>query len=54
MNEKKVTVQELEDGEIFDKVFDDIEKNKVTYIVYKDDKPYVVIMPYEENKAYLF
>lgn len=46
--EKKITQVELESPTIVDFVFEDIEKNGVTYIVYDDnDKPIVAIVPYD-------
>ena len=51
--EKKVSVEELEDGDIFDRVIDDVEKG-ATYIIYEDKeytKPSAVLVPinkYEE------
>ena len=49
---KKVCIAELEDDEIFDKVFEDVEINKVMYTIY-EDKDYTiakaVIIPYSDD-----
>ena len=47
--EKKISVIELTNGDIFDLVLDDVERTKSTYIIYEDlekTKPLVVLCPY--------
>ena len=47
--EKKISVIELTNGDIFDLVLDDVERTKYTYIIYEDlekTKHLVVLCPY--------
>jgi len=43
---KHITVKELEDGDRFDKVIDEIEKGR-RYTIYEADKPVAMMIPYE-------
>ena len=47
-NEKKVSVEEMTNPDIFDLVIDDVGRNKSIYIIYEDMAktiPSVVLMP---------
>ncbi len=51
--EKKISIKELEDGDTFDKVIEDIGIG-ITYTIYEDDdysKPLAVMVPYKKYNA---
>ncbi len=48
--EKKISIQELNNPDIFDLVFDDVDRTKATYIIYEDNektKPILALVPYD-------
>jgi hypothetical protein len=49
---KTVTIIDMEDSDMFDKVLEDVINNKMEYTIYEDEeltKPLAVMLPYEEE-----